>query len=220
MLRKIASGFGPAVAVWMAGGLACFAPALRAQDWTLRVDGFALDSDASFSERANSERVEVDTGGGVSFGFEYRFADHLGFDIGGIAGGGVEVDVISRSASGTTVTSGDTLGLAAFVTGLYFHPAPADAVADVYLGPLLAYVSYSSIDFFVEDNDGNDIVRVGIASDDDVALGATLGIDTWFAGGNWSFNANLKYLASTFSSGPRSIDLDQVLLGFGFGFRF
>ena len=116
------------------------------------------------------------------------------------------------------------MAFAPFTIGANVHLTGRSPV-DVYVGPLVGYVIYSSFNFNVQTSTSGPIgISVGIA--DDFAVGAMLGLDVPIGKRGWVFNTNVRYLRTSIDSfdisigtGEIAIDFDPLIVGLGFGFR-
>ncbi len=186
--------------------------------WRLRFYAATVDFD---NRRSSGYGYDVDVGGALAISAEYRFSRRLGVDIGGISGGGIGLTSRTASIGQTEFLVYDTLSFSALTGGLDIHLTP-DQRADLYLCPMVALMVYGSIAV----DGGRGFARTGLDFDEDLALGAALGVNAPFgARQKWSFSAQLTYLESTLDgtggSRPwRAEDYETTMLGLGFGYRF
>ena len=189
--------------------------------WLLRVAGVSVDSGAhAVDVVGTSESLSISTSSGFGFGLglEYRASRRLGVDFG----------VLSAAPSiGTSVVVGfKSISASADVTmtpisaGLNVHLTP-DSRFDVFFGPLLAYVIYDS--FTLSAGPG---LSESFSSENDVGFGGTIGVDVGLGHrGRWTLSAAIKYIDTTFEAKPSDgdagrTDLDPMIVGLGFGYRF
>jgi outer membrane protein W len=149
---------------------------------------------------------------------EYRASRRLGIDLGVVTAEPTidvlidEVGVISASAQPR---------ITPVYLGLNFHLTP-DGPVDVYVGPLIAYVVYSSFDLVV---DPWFLTEEGFTTDDDVGIGVAAGLDIRLGDGGWLLNAAFKYLDTTMvasapDGGIGKTDIDPMIFSVGVGHRF
>lgn len=201
------------------------------QGWRLRVNGFWIDTSDSRASQSNSayrSRVENSAAAGGGVAGEYRFGPRLGIEVGIL--GGAETDYTAAFDAGAVAVT-NTMAFNAVCVGLNVHLTPGKKV-DFYAGPLIAYVSYSDITVgstgFLPGVPGSQGV-VSVGFDDEIALGANIGVDVPISRRHWIFNAALKYLASSpdttlewagLGTRRESTSIDPLMLGVGFGYRF
>ena len=152
---------------------------------------------------------------------EYRFSRHLGVDLGAMAGGGVDLVAQTYQGGHPTGLTYDTVGFTPLTAGLGIHLTP-DSRVDVSVCPLLAWVRYGNLSVATGPPG---FARTSVHFDDDLALGAALGLGVPFGERRWSFEANVTYIDSAMSGrGQHGIrvdeDFDVTSFGVGFGYRF
>ncbi len=185
--------------------------------WRLRVGLVAMDSPStSVDVGGPGAHVSVDTevGGGLGVDLEYRVSDRLGIDVGVLSAApsiGAHIDIGHgrvRLASGVTVTP--------ITAGLNVHLTPGSR-ADVYVGPLLAYITYSGAEITIGPG-----VEQSVGGSHDAGIGANLGVDVGLGNGRWSLGGSLRYIqtADTAPGEHGSLGFDPVILSVGFGYRF
>lgn len=189
--------------------------------WRLRVSGLMMNptGDTVFVPESG-EKIAYDGGSGYGFGvdLEYQASRRIGIDFGVLSATPVidvlidEVGVISASAEPRI-----TPVFAAF----NIHLTPNGPV-DVYVGPLLAYVFYSSFDLVV---DPWFLTEEGFTSDDDIGVGVSLGLDVRLGERGWLLNAAFKYIDTTMvasapDGGIGKTDIDPMIFSVGVGYRF
>lgn len=188
--------------------------------WSLRANFYWVDPDGRSSE-VEPDGVRVVTDASSSFGFgvtaEYRFSRRLGTEFGFLGASAVDFEVRQQLPSGPVITFIDTTTFVPYFAGLNLHLTPGKKT-DVYIGALLAYVTYS--DLRITAPPGS--VRVGL--DRDIAPGFLVGLDVPAKDKSWFFNASVRYMIADFSTtleGTReSVDFDPLIVGVGFGYRF
>ena len=198
-----------------------YSPATGADvGWRLRVDGYWVDPDGESSE-IDADGVRVITDARSSFGLgitaEFRFSRRLGTEFGFLGAAEVDFEVRQSAPGGQVFTLMDTTTFVPYFAGLNIHLTPGKKV-DLYLGGLLAYITYS--DLRISSPPGE--VRVGV--DTDIAPGVVLGLDVPVKERGWFFNASIRYMNAEFSGtvvGDRErVDFDPLIVGVGFGYRF
>jgi outer membrane protein len=188
--------------------------------WRLRL--FAVSMNPTGDEvvvGGSGERISFDAGGGYGGGIEieYRASRRLGIDFGALTASPVidvlidEVGVISASAKPR---------ITPVYVGLNVHLTP-DSSADLYIGPMLAYVVYSSFDLVTDPW----FMREWFVTENDFGIGINVGLDVRLGDGGWLLTAAFKYLATTLEASPpdegvgRS-DIDPMIFSIGVGYRF
>ena len=197
------------------------AAAANDRGWQIRFHGVSVDTGEIVSTRQAGNQVTVagDLGAGLAVGAEYRFSPRVGLGFGVLGALALDVGIRADLVSGDTLVAVDSLTFVPWTVGPTFHLTPASR-ADLYVGPLLAYVTYGDLFFEVG---GENVGRLNLS--DDFVLGAMAGLDLPIGEGGWTFSADLKYLDNSFvgrdSEGdPLGVDLDSTIFGLGFGYRF
>jgi opacity protein-like surface antigen len=193
--------------------------------WQLRFYFGAVDmhhdSDA-FNRPASSRRgFDNDVGGGVGFNAEYRFSRRLGIDLGVFSGAEVDVDAPTYRTGHSSWVTHDTLTFTPLTMGLDIHLTP-DSRVDLYACPQVALVHYGRWATTHANPDGF-IARMDF--DEDIALGATLGLGLPLGKKRWSLQAMATYIDSSLEGSGRdglriSSGYNSTIFGFGFGYRF
>jgi hypothetical protein len=199
------------------------------QGWSLRVDGFAMDTQGG-ARRAASPGTVVYVGDGDgaagAISCEYRRSELVGIELGALAGGDFDLSIKLGPLFDDSMAYSDTVGFSAVLAGVNFHLTPGRRV-DFYAGPSVAYLDYSDITLRVFDGSGPpfnflDTHRVHLTFDSDFAIGANVGLDVPLGEGRWLFNVNTRYFDTTIEGSqfesPRNYD--PLLFGLGFGYRF
>ena len=195
------------------------------QGWRLRVNGYWIDSSEGRASPGNTgyrSRVENSAAAGGGVAGEYRFGPRLGLELGAL--GGADNDyTLAFDAGAIAVT--DTMAFGAVCAGLNIHLTPGKK-ADLYAGPFVAHVTYSDILVGVAPGFAGS-VAVNFANE--IALGASIGVDVPISQSHWIFNAGVKYLAASpetslewgaVGSRRESASIDPLMVGVGFGYRF
>jgi outer membrane protein len=188
--------------------------------WRFRLFAVSMDptGDTVFVPDTG-ERIHFDAGGGYGGGLEleYRASRRLGIDVGALTASPVidvlidEVGVISASARPR---------ISPVYAGVNFHLTP-DSTADLYVGPLLAYVVYSSFDLVTDPW----FLREWFVTENDWGIGINAGLDVRLGDGGWLLTAAFKYVDTTLEASPpdESIgktDIDPMIFSIGVGYRF
>ena len=188
--------------------------------WQLRISGLSMNPTGDTVVVPDTgERIFFNAGNGYGFGIdlEYRASRHLGIDFGILTATPVidvlidEVGVISASAQPR---------ITPIYAGLNVHLTP-DSPLDLYIGPVLAYVIYSSFDLVVDPW----FLTEGFVTQNDFGIGVNLGLDLRLGDAGWLFTAAFKFLDTTLVASPpdESIgrtDIDPMILSIGVGYRF
>ena len=188
--------------------------------WRIRAFGLSMNPTGDTVVVPDTgERIPYDAGNGYGFGIdlEYRASRHFGIDFGVLTATPVidvlidEVGVISASAQPR---------ITPIYAGLNVHLTP-DSRFDLYIGPLLAYVIYSSFDLVVDPW----FLTEGFVTQNDFGIGVNLGLDIRLGDGGWLLTAAFKYLDTTLEASPpdESIgrtDIDPMIFSIGVGYRF
>ena len=188
--------------------------------WQLRISGLSMKPTGDTVVVPDTgERIPFNAGNGYGFGIdlEYRVSRRLGIDFGVLTATPVidvlidEVGVISASAKPR---------ITPLYAGLNVHLTP-DSPLDLYIGPMLAYVIYSSFDLVVDPW----FLTEGFVTQNDFGIGVNLGLDIRLGDAGWLFTAAFKYLDTTLVASPpdESIgrtDIDPMIFSIGVGYRF
>ncbi|MCP4897067.1 MAG: outer membrane beta-barrel protein [bacterium] len=204
--------------------------------WNLKASLVLVDADGGVSTTGDPSGVStsVSAGGGISFRLERTLTPRLGLEFG-----------LTTVASGIDISAGwgkcdhnasvDMLSVVPLTLGLNVHLTPNSPV-DVYVGPMLAYVTYSDLRIHsgwdCEDQgpwwDWGWSSTVKVGTDRDLTWGLNAGIEFPFGkSGRWSGHVGVTYIESSyelerFDEEDRftNIKMDPVMLNLGFGFRF
>ena len=157
--------------------------------------------------------VDFDTRFGAGLRLEYQFSKALALELGvlGASGFGVTIDtaeVATRIDSFAPVT-----------LGLNYHFDTASRI-DLYAGPFLAAVNYGDIEVAT----GPGGATRTESTDTDFGWGAIAGLDLPLGSGNWSLQANVRYIRTGIEAepdeGPVESDFNPLIFSIGFGYRF
>jgi outer membrane protein W len=221
-------------------GLACLAlgsttlPAAAGDgQWHLRAQAVWVHPDLDWrTSPAPGDVVTID--GDDAFGLavsgEYQASPLLGVDL-GVMRATPDIGVRSEDRDlGLSVSATDGLTMTPLSLGLNFHLTPTRRF-DLYLGPFLAYVLYSDLEWRVNetlDVDGVPVVidatlRMSVAND--LAYGAVAGADIPIGSGAWYFSAAAKYLATELdATSPEgtseTLSLDPIIVTLGVRYSF
>ncbi len=201
------------------------------QGWSLRIDGFTMDTQAGARRAASPGTVVyVGDGDGVAgaISCEYRRSELIGIELGALAGGDFNFSIRLGAQPADSIVYSDTVGFSAVFAGLNFHLTP-NRRSDFYAGPSLVYVGYDDISMYVFDGpvrppfgDVTNTRYVRLNFDRDFAVGANVGLDMPVGEGGWLFHLNARYIETTIggSDFERSRNYDPLLFGLGIGYRF
>ena len=188
--------------------------------WVLRFDLSWVDpsgSPVSFAGDGHTVWTYFDTDFGAGMRAEYRFSERLGVEVGVLGAG--NVDVTSGYFDHSIGSNVEVSGFTPLTLGLNVHLTP-DRAVDLYAGPLLALVMYSSVD----DWSSHYVGRTNVSVDNDVGWGAILGLDVPLGSRGWMAQANLRYIDTDMKNSGGDISLnsefDPVIYSVGFGYRF
>ena len=188
--------------------------------WQLRMTGLLMNpTGSSVFVPDSGERIPYSADYGYGFGIdlEYRASRRLGIDFGVLTATPVidvlidEVGVISASAKPR---------ITPIYAGLNVHLSP-DSRFDLYIGPLLAYVVYSSFDLVVDPW----FLTEGFVTENDFGIGVNLGLNIRLGNSGWLLTAAFKYLDTTLEASPPDesvgrTDIDPMIFSVGIGYRF
>ena len=196
--------------------------------WMVRVGVAWVDTDLDF--RQADEGMEVGLVGDAGLGFsivgERRVSDRLGFEVGARWNEhDLELQLGGVAFCGSTfclVTASDSVRPITLSFGLDVHLTPGRR-ADLYVGPVLAYVLNTDPTFQVLDE------TLRVSMDDNLAWGAVVGLDVPFGDRGWHFCGSVRYLESEADAiarddegeaGTASLDFNPLAVAVGFGYRF
>ena len=188
--------------------------------WRFRV--FALSMNPTGNEvvvGGTGERISFDAGGGYGGGLEleYRATRRLGIDFGALTAEPVidvlidEVGVISAEA---------TPRITPLYVAFNIHLTP-ESRADLYVGPMLAYIMYSSFDLVADPW----FLSESFVAENDIGIGVNLGLDLQLGKSGWLLSAAFKYIDTTLVASPPDessgrTDINPMIFSVGFGYRF
>ena len=198
------------------------APAAATEgEWTLRFGAPWVDSgpDLRFTEEGSTIELAGQTGFGLGLSIERRMSDRLGWEFGATW---TRSDVELRFSDplfGTFVAS-DEMSPITLTAGPDIHLTP-DSRADVYVGPLVAWVLNNDVAFSLLGE------TLDVKVDNNFAWGAVLGLDYPMGSEGWYFCGSVRYLESEADAAPAddpsdtdSLAIDPLMVAVGFGYRF
>lgn len=199
----------------------CPAPA-DAGDGPLQLRVFALSMDPTgdtvyVPETGERTRFDADAGYGGGIELEYRVSERLGIDFGVLTADPV-IDALIDGAG--AITASAQLRVTPAYVGMNVHLTP-NSRADLYLGPLLAYVVYSSFDLVTDPW----FLREEFVTENDWGIGIAVGLDVRLGDRGWLLTAAFRYLDTTLEASPPDgsigrTDLDPMIFAAGVGYRF
>lgn len=221
-------------------GLACLAAGLFAMpatagdgQWHLRAHAVSVHPDLSWRMSpvpGEVVSVDADDAWGLGISGEYQVSDLLGVDLGVLRAVpdlqvGVDDAFLDLSVSAT-----DGMTMTPLSIGLNFHLTPKQRF-DLYLGPFLAYVLYSDLEWRV-----NETIEVGgvpvvidetlrMAVANDLAYGAVAGADIPIGSRGWYISGTLKYMATEVDitdpdGDSENLSLDPIIVAVGMRYSF
>ncbi len=189
------------------------------RNWRMRLMAAVVGDGGVFVTAGDDHGVGVSSNGGAGVGvnFEYRYSPRMGFEVGAMAVAsnlGVQVGKDYRYPHHWAEVE---LGSYVPITfSLNYHPLKKTEVFDLYVGPLAASTFYSNIGTGVLWGAGT-AIESGVS----FGLGVNMGVDLNLGKSRWSLNGGLKYIAISGNGGGGSgIELDPLIVSFGFGFKF
>lgn len=221
-------------------GLTCLAAASTALPavagdglWHLRAQAIWVQPDLSWSmspEPGSAISVDADDAWGLGISGEYQVSDLLGVDL-GILRTVPDVRIqVDEALLGLSIGATDGLTMTPLSIGLNFHLTPSQRY-DLYLGPYLAYVLYSDLEWRV--NETVDVGGVPVVIDDtlrmsvanDLAYGAVVGADVPLGPEGWYFSSTLRYLATELDAtepegDSETLSFDPLMIAVGVRYSF
>lgn len=198
----------------------------------LRAFALWVQPDLDFNRPGDEQDLTADADGALGLGIsgEYQFSDRLGLELGvfraspdiNLVNYVRELDLAAQASDGQAMTP--------VSLGLNIHLLPEDRL-DFYLAPFVAYVYYGDLEFHLNETIEiggqtvtlQDSVRVDV--DNDLAYGATLGLDIPFSSQPWAVATSVRYLATgldiTDPEGDReTLDFDSWIVSLGLRYSF
>ena len=196
--------------------------AAAADSWQVRANFLAIDPRAGGSDEQVIEDAEIftfiDHDNRFGFSAERRLSGRLGLELGLFqASPDLAVSVFDHG-SGEALGDVDSLDLFSVTVGLNVHLTP-NRRADVYFGPLVAWVSAGDL------NLGNSGDTQHFKIGDEVVPGAVVGVDVRIKESKWGFNASIRYLDYSFMPTAEDgagveVQFDPVIIGLGASYKF
>lgn len=221
-------------------GLACLAlgsttlPAAAGDgQWHLRAHAAWVHPDLDWQmspEPGEVVRVNADDAWGLGITGEYQVSELLGVDL-GIMRAVPDVNLhVEGAFLGASIGASDGLTMTPLSLGLNFHLTPGQRY-DLYLGPFLAYVLYSDLEWRVNetlDVDGvlvviDETLRMSVAND--LAYGAVAGADIPIGFRGWYLSGTLRYMATELDvtspeGDSENLSLDPIIVTLGVRYSF
>ncbi len=200
------------------------APSAAATDggWQLRVAAPWVESGLDYRRVEDGVRVQLlgQAGHGLGLALERRVSDRLGWEL-GLTWSRNEVDLWIRGPGrGNLFGDRDQMTPLTLTFGPDIHLTPGSR-ADLYFGPVVAYVLNDDIAFETEGK------WAEVAVDDGFAWGGLLGLDYPLGGRGWYLCGSVRYLEASADALPRgessealSLAVDPLMVAVGFGYRF
>jgi outer membrane protein W len=213
----------PAVAFVMSCALGAMFPAAAfAGDgpWQIRVLGLSMNpSGKSVVIPDTGERISYNAANGYGLGvdLEYRASRRLSIDF-GVLSAAPEIDVLIDEVG--SISASAKLRTTPIFAVFNVHLTP-DGRTDLYVGPLLAYVIYSSIELVSDPWFSRD----RFVTDNDVGVGFNVGLDIRLGDAGWALTTALKYLDTTLEASPPDESVGRTavnpwIFGVGVSYRF
>ena len=198
----------------------------------LRAFALWVQPDLDFNRPGEEQDLTADADGALGLGLsgEYQFSERLGLEL-GVFRASPDINLVNylRELDLTARTS-DGQAMTPVSLGLNIHLLPEDRL-DLYLAPFVAYVYYGDLEFHIDETfeiDGQtvtlqDSIRVDV--DNDLAYGATLGLDIPFSSQPWAIATSLRYLATSLDitdpDGDReTLGFDSWIVSLGLSYSF
>ncbi len=190
--------------------------------WQLRVAAPWVESGLDFRHAEDQVKINLvgEAGYGLGLALERRTSDRLGWEL-GLTWSRNEVDLWIRGPGrGNLFGDSDLMTPLTLTFGPDIHLTPRSR-ADLYFGPVVAYVLYDDVSFELQGK------WAEVAVDDDFAWGGLLGLDYPFGDQGWYFCGSVRYLEAsadaTLQADPAetlSLAVDPLMVAVGFGYRF
>lgn len=232
MNRRSSSVVPLAALVVIALTIGLSSPAAARGPAHLRAFALWVQPDLDFNRPGEEQDLTADADGALGLGIsgEYQFSDRLGLEL-GIFRASPDVNLVNTIKElDLTARASDGQAMTPVTLGLNIHLLPEDRL-DLYISPFLAYVYYGDLEFFISETteiNGEQIVledsiRVDVAND--LAYGATVGLDVPFSSKPWAIATSLRYLATSLDitdpDGDReTLDFDSWIISLGLRYSF
>ena len=214
----------PATAAIVFASSLCFfsSGAAGAADGPMQLRVFALSMDPTgdtvfVPDTGERTRFDADAGYGGGVELEYRASERFGVDFGVLTADPM-IDALIDETGGITASA--QLRVTPVYVGLNVHLTPTSR-ADLYAGPLLAYVAYSSFDLVTDPW----FLKEEFVTENDWGVGIAVGLDVRLGDRGWLLNAAFRYLDTTLEASPPdgsigTTDVDPMIFSVGVGYRF
>lgn len=190
---------------------AVLSPLAQAQtpDGTLRVFGAALQPTGDYEENLFGfvTTVEAESTIALGVGYEVRFSDLIGLDL-GMQVADIDFELAIAGFGSIELGSATVIPI---VAGLYLHPFSGERV-DLHLGPTAAYVVWGDFE--------SDQLGESGSLDSELTFGFDLGVDVEVGENDWLVTFGAGYLKTAADDGEVEIDVDPVMIRVGFGRNF
>ena len=201
------------------GGLSSVSHADDTSRWQLKSGLMLVDASDPFVVETPSGG-KVHAGGNAEIGamiaMEYRLSNRVGLEMGVAYAQSPDID---DDTNGNGDSIGEGPGFLPVYAGVNFYVMDSQHL-DVYLGPRVAFVTFGDFDLNI---DGQ---RTAFEVDNEMAWGATAGIDYRFGEGRWSVTAEATYLnvdmeiTNESTRAVSSNKFDPLMITLGATFRF
>lgn len=187
--------------------------------WQIKTGVVLVDADEPFSVDKPSGG-QVSAGGnaelGVALAVEYQWSELIGIEVGIAYAKSPDVD---DTVNGNNDEIGEGPGFLPLSTGVNFHLVSSENI-DFYVGPRIAYVMFGDFEL---DIDGQ---NTEFEVDDELAWGATMGLNYRFGDSRWSLLAEATYLDVDMTiseegvENPTTSSFDPLMVNLGLSYRF
>jgi len=204
----------------------------RPASWTLRPFVGKLDTDDTVRQGWEGGNIRrnwlLDGGEAVGAQAEVKFREWLGLGF-GLMLHRHELHFMFDSPTAWLMDDDDLDGYTAFV-GPLFHLTPQRRV-DVFLGPLVAYTDWQSVDLDIgtDPGDARFSSRVSPSFDSELTFGFQVGVDIPFGESRWGLYTGLMYFEADAEADDDpdfpfpdafTLGVDPLSLNLGFSFDF
>lgn len=199
----------------------------RRSEWILRAYGAAIDADGGDVARTSrtladgsSERTnfKLGDGNGAGVGVEYKFQDVVGIE-GSLLYGELDTSFVLDIDDRWGMQQ-DDVGMLSFLVGPNFHLTRNSERVDFFVGPYVGFASFDDAEFSIL---GRNLRRT---FDNEFVWGLQLGIDFSFGDSPWGLFVGGRYMGLSVETEGLSaddeieLDLDPLIFGVGFAYRF
>jgi outer membrane protein W len=206
--------------------------AVRREPIHLRVFALWVDPSLDFYRQTGDEvlTADADAAWGLGLSGEYQFTDRVGIELAAFRAT-PDLNLHNTvSELDLTVHTSDGLAMTPISLGVAVHLLPKSRF-DMYITPFIAHISYSDLDFYLNETvviDGQEVVlqdsiRVTVA--DDIAYGGVVGLDIPFSARPWAVTLSLRSMSTdldiTDPEGAREkLDFDTAAVTVGLRYTF